>query len=109
MGGLGPLTRSAEDAALLANALAGGDPRDPATRRQPWNWSGTPARGARRLNIGVMSPAQYPWPVDPDVQRATDEAIAVFKSMGAYIEYVELPLDLPELYRHWGTIVGAEA
>src|SRR3546814_20835772 len=56
-----------------------------------------------------MSPAQDPWPVDPDVQGATDEAIAVFKSMGAYIDYVELPLDLPELYRHWGTIVGAEA
>ncbi|MBV7481445.1 amidase [Bordetella sp. BOR01] len=107
---LGPLTRSAEDAALLARALAGTDPRDATTRFQPWNWSAAmPPDSALRLKIGVMAPGQYPWPVDPAVQRATDEAIAVFRSIGAYIDYVELPFDLPGLYRNWSTITSAEA
>lgn len=106
---IGTLTRTAEDAALLTEALAGFDWRDPHTRNRPL-FSSNPVQpvSMRNLRIAVMQPEQYPWPVDDEIQKAAEEAARAFQSLGASIERVEVPWNFPELFQNWGTICGAE-
>jgi len=107
---LGLMTRSAEDAALLAAVLAGPDPRDPGTLgRPPFHFDcgvGT-APPARR--IALMRPDQYPWPVTHDVQRSFDEAVRVFRSLGVQVDAIDLPFDFAELMQRTGKIIAVEA
>jgi len=107
---VGPMTRSAEDAGLLTAALAGPDPRDPGTLGRPQfhfdRGAGT-ALPARR--IALMRPDQYPWPVTPAVQRSFDEAVRVFRSLGARVDAVDLPFDFTELTQRTGRIIAVEA
>jgi aspartyl-tRNA(Asn)/glutamyl-tRNA(Gln) amidotransferase subunit A len=106
---IGPLARTAEDAAMVTQALAGYDPRDPTTRECPRDAiAPTRAVSLRHLRIAVMQPKQYPWPVADDVHQATEEAAGVFQSLGARVESVEIPVDFAELMRNNGTITAAE-
>ncbi|NEX62988.1 amidase [Noviherbaspirillum galbum] len=108
---IGPMTRTAEDAALLLAALAGPDPRDPGTLAHPAFFqppSGEPLQ-ARHLRIAVMRPEQYPWEVTADVQAATDNAVRALQSLGATVEQVDVPFDFADLMRRNGTLIAAEA
>jgi aspartyl-tRNA(Asn)/glutamyl-tRNA(Gln) amidotransferase subunit A len=106
---IGTLTRTAEDAAVLTEALAGFDWRDPGSRHRPHAGNPAPPVSIPNLRIAVMHPSQYPSPVENDVQSATDEAVKVFQSLGARIEHVEVPLDLTEVLRLHLDIIAAEA
>ena len=84
---LGPMTRSARDAALVLQAMAGYDPRDCTSRDVPVpdytaNWE----RGVRGLRL-VLCPDFYTHAeVDAEVQRAFDAAVRVFQDLGAKVE-----------------------
>jgi aspartyl-tRNA(Asn)/glutamyl-tRNA(Gln) amidotransferase subunit A len=104
----GPLTRTAEDAALLFDAIAGFDPLDPASARGDW-----PAvfptlnDGISGLRIGVVD-EMFTRDVQPDVQATARAAIEQMGRLDVTLESVALPhLDLiaPVI----GTIVQAEA
>lgn len=96
---IGPLARSAQDCALVFDALAGYDPRDPASVSVPLR---LPPQ--RRFRIGVL-------PVDftdaPETEKAFTEAVHVLRDLGMNLQEVELP-DYPygEIAR---TILGVEA
>ncbi len=109
---LGPMTRTVRDAALMLDVLAGPDDRDagslPSTGgsylaacEEPitgWNVAWTPDLGYAR--------------VDPEVARITEEAAAVFESLGCRVETVATGWDNPEeifadmigaqMYAAWG-------
>ncbi|HEX5464986.1 MAG TPA: amidase [Burkholderiales bacterium] len=107
---LGPLTRTAEDAALIVNALAGFDARDPATCDGLNILADAMAdESIRHFRVAVMRQDQYPWPVTDDVQHAIDNAVEVFRSLGCRIEYSDIPLDFEEMTRDQGLISAAEA
>jgi aspartyl-tRNA(Asn)/glutamyl-tRNA(Gln) amidotransferase subunit A len=106
---LGPLTRSVADAALLLEALAGYDARDPRTRRV----AAPPAldldAGVAGLRVGV--------PQDEIAGRAlgTDEALGAWRMglaalgrRGAELVPVDLP-DLEELWLLNGALLAIEA
>lgn len=86
---LGPLTRTARDAALTLQALAGYDPRDCTSRDVPVpdytaNWE----RGVRGLRL-VLCPDFYAHAeIDAEVARAFEAAIGVFQDLGAKVETV---------------------
>jgi aspartyl-tRNA(Asn)/glutamyl-tRNA(Gln) amidotransferase subunit A len=86
---LGPMTRTAQDAALVLQALAGYDPRDGTSRDvsvpdYTANWE----RGVRGLRL-VLCPDFYAHAeVDAEVQRAFDDAVRVFQDLGAKVETV---------------------
>lgn len=88
---IGPLTRTVEDAALVLQALAGHDPRDPASSTRPVpNYAAALRQGVRGLRIGV--PREGFWaPIDPEVDAAVRQAIAVLQDLGATVEEVSLP------------------
>ncbi|WP_129124694.1 Asp-tRNA(Asn)/Glu-tRNA(Gln) amidotransferase subunit GatA [Geomonas oryzae] len=88
---VGPLTRDVTDAALLLGAVAGYDPKDSTSVNTPVpDYLAGLKSGVKGLKIGL--PKQYFIEgLDPDVKRAMDEAIALYKSLGAELREVSLP------------------
>ncbi len=87
----GPMTRSVYDAALVLDAIAGADPRDPATAKIPARTRGFVAalssatlKGAR---LGVLRPlVEASWSVAP----VAKQALAILTAAGAVLVDVEL-------------------
>jgi aspartyl-tRNA(Asn)/glutamyl-tRNA(Gln) amidotransferase subunit A len=88
---VGPLTRDVTDAAIMLGAVAGYDPKDSTSVNTPVpDYLAGLQAGVKGLKIGL--PKQYFIEgLDPDVKRALDEAIALYKSLGAEIREVSLP------------------
>jgi len=88
---VGPLTRTAEDAAIVLQAIAGHDTKDPASSRQPVDdYLATINAPIDRLTIGV--PAGPFWdPIQPEVASAARAGIDVLKGLGVTVVEVEFP------------------
>ncbi len=109
---IGPMTRDADDAALLLAAIAGADPRDPATLRAARFDAGTmrgEAASLVGLRIAVLPEDQYPTEVHASVHAATLQARRVLGELGATFFERELPFDFGELMRRNGQLIAAEA
>jgi aspartyl-tRNA(Asn)/glutamyl-tRNA(Gln) amidotransferase subunit A len=88
---VGPLTRSAEDCALLLGLMAGADPNDPTAISGDVPDYTTATRGSLKgLTLGVPA-AFYVDDLDTDTARILDETVATLKRGGAQIVPVELP------------------
>jgi aspartyl-tRNA(Asn)/glutamyl-tRNA(Gln) amidotransferase subunit A len=88
---VGPLSRSAEDCALLIGLMAGADPEDPTTLARPVpDYAAAIRQPINGLRIGVPT-AFYVDDLDSEVAAILDETIAVFRREGADIVQVELP------------------
>ncbi|HEX7045568.1 MAG TPA: Asp-tRNA(Asn)/Glu-tRNA(Gln) amidotransferase subunit GatA [Burkholderiales bacterium] len=87
----GPMTRTAEDAALLLNVMAGFDPRDSTSLDRPVpDYTATLNDDIRGLRIGL--PREYFGEgLNAEVARAIDAAIAELRKLGAETVEVELP------------------
>lgn len=84
----GPMARSVEDCALLLQAIAGYDPRDSASiKREIPDYREGLTQNIGGLRLGVV---RHFWeeevPAHPDLARAMEEAIQVFKGLGARVE-----------------------
>lgn len=87
----GPLTRSVHDAALILNATAGYDPRDPASSRQVApDFTAGIGYDARGLRVGLPR-QQYVGRCEPAVEAAFDEAVKTLESLGARVSEIDLP------------------
>jgi aspartyl-tRNA(Asn)/glutamyl-tRNA(Gln) amidotransferase subunit A len=88
---MGPLTRSVRDAALILNVLAGYDPRDPSSSRQPVpDYLPAADVSIRGLKLGV--PRNFFFErLDPDAESAARKMIELAASLGAEIVSVEVP------------------
>ena len=88
----GPLTRTVEDGALVMNALAGYDPKDPASTGLPVpDYTKALTRDIKGLSVGV--PKEYfEVPIDPQVDQAVRRAIDVLGEMGATVREVSWPM-----------------
>jgi aspartyl-tRNA(Asn)/glutamyl-tRNA(Gln) amidotransferase subunit A len=97
----GPMAKSAEDMALMLNAMAGFDARDSTSLdRAPEDYTRDLAQPLRGLRIGLPSEF-FAEGVQPDVAKAVDAAIAQYKSFGCEVVEVTLPnmrLSLPVYY-----------
>jgi aspartyl-tRNA(Asn)/glutamyl-tRNA(Gln) amidotransferase subunit A len=91
---LGPLTRTARDAARLLRVLAGHDPADPTTSRRPVpDYEAQIEQGIEGLRIGV--PTNYYWNgATPDVRATLEAALRALENCGA--RRVELEVPAPE-------------
>ena len=88
---VGPMTRTVADAALMLQAIAQPDPYDATSAERPVpDYVGALEGGVEGLRIG--------WPkeyflagIDPEVQRAVEQAAAAYERLGATIVEVSLP------------------
>jgi len=87
----GPLARTVEDCAYLLQAMAGHDPADPASSTVPvGDYLAPLRRGVGGLRIGV--PRNYFFEdVDPEIQRAFEEALETLRKLGAEVHDVRIP------------------
>lgn len=87
----GPMARTAEDLALLLNAMAGFDPRDSTSvERQVPDYTETLAASIKGLKIGL--PKEYFGEgLDGEVGKAIEAAIEEYRRLGAEFTEVSLP------------------
>lgn len=83
----GPMARSAEDCAILLQALAGYDAADPGSiRHEVADFRGRLSQPVKGLRIGVL---RHYWeediPVTPEHARSLEEAVKVFEGLGATV------------------------
>ena len=105
---IGPMTRTARDAALLTAAMLG--PAADAAR--PFAACAAAVDddlSLAGLRIAVLPPAQYPLAVAPDVARAVDEAQRVLRALGARVAERAFPFAFDDLMRRNGQVIAAEA
>ncbi|MCG7872182.1 MAG: Asp-tRNA(Asn)/Glu-tRNA(Gln) amidotransferase subunit GatA [Candidatus Thiodiazotropha lotti] len=87
----GPMTATAEDAALMLQAMAGFDPRDSTSADHPVpDYSASLNDSLAGLKIGL--PKEYFGEgLDGDVRTSIEAALAVYKGLGAEVVEISLP------------------
>ena len=87
----GTMTRSAEDAALMLQVMAGHDAKDSTSINEPVpDYSATLNDSLEGLKIGV--PKEYFGEgLHPETQKAVEDAIALYEKLGAKIVSISLP------------------
>jgi aspartyl-tRNA(Asn)/glutamyl-tRNA(Gln) amidotransferase subunit A len=88
---VGPLAKDVRDCALIMNSLAGHDPRDSTSVNRPVpDYTAALSEGLAGMRIGV--PEEYFGEgLDPEVDRAVRDGIAMLRDAGAEIVDVRLP------------------
>jgi aspartyl-tRNA(Asn)/glutamyl-tRNA(Gln) amidotransferase subunit A len=88
---VGPLCRSAEDAAILLAVLAGGDPKDPTCREEPVpDFRSELRKDISKMKIAVLQ--EYATaPMESQVLAGFQEALRTFQKAGVRIEEISLP------------------
>lgn len=97
----GPMTRTAEDAAIMLNAIAGHDPKDATSMNQPVDdYTGRLNDPLKGLRIGL--PKEYFGEgLDAGIADAVHKAIDELKQLGAVVKEISLPrteLSIPAYY-----------
>src|ERR1700719_1621961 len=89
---IGPMAWTAEDCALMLQALAGPDPRDPASADRPVpDYTALLGSGIKGLKIGNIHHChEVDYKVSDGTRRGIDGAIATLRGLGAEIREVQL-------------------
>ncbi|MEJ0068923.1 MAG: amidase [Pseudomonadota bacterium] len=103
----GPLTWTVEDAALVLQATAGHDPRDPTTVDRPVpDYTADLRRGVQGLKLGVIRRFHETDAVAaPAIVAAFEAALGVLRSLGAELVDCDMPYSLQD-YRLCVRLVG---
>ena len=90
---IGPMTRTVEDAARIAEVMAGVDPMDSTTASVAvGDWSGAASAGCKNAPLRIGVPKEYFIDgIDAPVRAAIDSAIEGMKARGATVVPVSLP------------------
>ena len=104
----GPMTWTVEDCAIMLQAIAGHDPKDPASsRRAVPDYRADLSAGVKGLRIGVLRHLyEEDVPVATSVKAALEQAYGVLRGLGASIEDVRIR---PAADYHAVKITGAES
>jgi aspartyl-tRNA(Asn)/glutamyl-tRNA(Gln) amidotransferase subunit A len=87
----GPMTRTAEDAALLLETIAGHDPRDATSLALPVpEYSKSVREPLAGLTLGLVR-EHFAAGLDGEVEQAVREAVKVYQSLGAKVKEVSFP------------------
>ena len=104
---IGPMTRSALDAAIVLGVIAGADPEDPTSVGLPVpDYAASIDAGVRGRRIGLATNMQG---LDDDARRALDGAMEALKNAGAILVDVRLPDGFDQGARDWVPLCGVEA
>ena len=105
---LGPMCRSAADAAAMLGAMAGIDAKDPTTLRAPVpDYLAEIDGGIAGLRIGI-APAFMALGTDADAATAFEGARAALAGLGATIVEIEFP-DASQILQDWFPLCAVEA
>ncbi|MFH9177538.1 amidase [Streptomyces albogriseolus] len=102
---VGPITRTVDDAALVLTAIAGHDPRDPASVAVPGvDYRPSPEPDLTGVRVGV--PRTYYFEhVDAEVAAAVHRALAQLEALGARLIDIGIPMTRYIQATQWGLMV----
>ncbi len=104
---IGPIVRSAEDAAAMLGVIAGYDPRDPTSLDAPVpDYVSELAGGVRGLRVG-FDEAYCSEDLAAPVARALASAREILREAGAEIRSIRVP-PRREISGHWAVLCAAE-
>jgi amidase len=104
---IGPMTRSAADAAAILGVIAGADPNDPTAIQDPVpDYLAETGRSIRGLRVGIDR-SYNSSQIDAQVVGAVEEAEKVLVALGARIREVRFP-PTDQLLRGWIPLCGVE-
>ena len=104
---IGPMARSAADAAALLGAIAGADPNDPTASQEPVpNYLAGIKRGLVGLRVGV-DPGWNSVGVDAPTREALAAMLAVVRELGGDVREVRFP-DPEAMITDWFPLCGVE-
>jgi aspartyl-tRNA(Asn)/glutamyl-tRNA(Gln) amidotransferase subunit A len=106
---IGPMARCVADCALVLDALAGPDARDPATLSQPLEHFAREPRAVKGMRLAMPPLEQLPAFMDPGVTQAWQAAARSFESLGVDVVIARLPDWYFELSAPTGCIIASEA
>jgi aspartyl-tRNA(Asn)/glutamyl-tRNA(Gln) amidotransferase subunit A len=105
----GPISRTAEDCALTLQAIAGYDPRDPYTTRQPiLDYRAGLTGHIEGVRLGIVKEAMDADFIHPQVKAAMTKAVANLKDLGVSVDQVSIPL-MPSAAAVTRAIIGVES
>ena len=109
---VGPLARTAEDAALVMAGIAGPDPADPATLAATLvDFGAAIERPAdiKGTRVTALAFEQLPANIDVDVLAAYAATMQLLRDLGAHVEEESFAFDLEDVMLRNGRIIAAEA
>ena len=90
---VGPLGRTVEDCAIVLQAIAGHDPNDRLTRREPPpDYRAALTGDVDGLRIGILREVMGSHHLDAETRRAVLDAATVLAELGANVEEVSIPM-----------------
>ncbi|MFT0171423.1 amidase [Paraburkholderia mimosarum] len=105
---IGPMARSAADAGAMLSVIAGVDPKDPTSSRQPvQNYHAFANLGIRGLRIGIDPSLMNEQIVDEPTRRALEAALEVVRSLGAEVVDIRFP-DTARAFKDWVQLCAIE-
>jgi amidase len=104
---VGPMCRSALDAALMLSVIAGPDPDDPTAAPVPVSdYVASLEAGVEGARVGLVRDLDG---LDADAQRVRDGAAQTLAEAGAILVDIELPPDFDQAGRDWVAFCSVEA
>jgi aspartyl-tRNA(Asn)/glutamyl-tRNA(Gln) amidotransferase subunit A len=89
---VGPLTRTVRDNALVLQAIAGPDPKDSTcSTALPAEFSAAIGNSIKGMRLGVPRTFIETYPHLPEVVQAFDQALCVFRDLGAELREIDSP------------------
>lgn len=106
---LGPMAHEVQDCAWLLDVLAGPDPRDPATLRQPVESFAQVRSSVHRMRVGIVDEDQLPDFMEEGVVANWRAAVRALEAQGARTTVLKLPAWFFSLASATGRLIAAEA
>lgn len=104
---IGPMARSAADAGAMLSVIAGLDPKDPTSSRQPvQDYHASANLGVRGLRVGVDRNLNER-SVDEPTRRTLSAALEAVESLGAEIVEIAVP-DTTQAFKDWVNLCAIE-
>jgi aspartyl-tRNA(Asn)/glutamyl-tRNA(Gln) amidotransferase subunit A len=90
---VGPMCWTAEDCALMLGPMSGYDPEDPGSADEPVpDFTAKLGKDLKGVKIGLVRRYyEEQYPASDEIRAAMNEAVRVFRSLGAIVEEAELP------------------
>lgn len=105
---VGPMARSAADAAAILGVIAGTDPADPTTSREPVpDYLAELGKGMLGVRIGLDSKYAF-GEVDGATVKVVTDAIEVFTGLGADLREIDFP-DPTDILNDWFGVCAVQA
>lgn len=104
---IGPMTRSARDAAAMLGVIAGSDENDPTALQDPVpDYLAGIGRGLRGVRVGI-APAWIEAQADAATRKAVASVVETVRDLGAEIHEVRFP-DVTQMVADWFPLCGVE-